>query len=286
MSNVNGREGGFSRGNISFTTINLPMLALKAKGNLSKFYDLLDKALDITAKELLERYEGQCENRKYNFPSLMEQGIWLGSDDLAPDAEIRDVVKQGTLSIGFIGLAETLIELTGKHQGESEESDAIGYDIIKHMREFCDKKLNETHLNFSLLATPAETYCKTALERTRKEFGIVQGVTDRDYFTNSNHVPVWYNISVAKKAEIEGKYHKLCNAGHIFYTEIDGDISQNLDAFEHILHIMSDNDIGYGAVNIPIIECTICGCSWRGDSHICPNCGRDEREEIEITRGE
>lgn len=286
MSNVNGREGGFSRGNISFTTINLPMLALKAKGNLSKFYDLLDKALDITAKELLERYEGQCENRKYNFPSLMEQGIWLGSDDLAPDAEIRDVVKQGTLSIGFIGLAETLIKLTGKHQGESEESDAIGYDIIKHMREFCDKKLNETHLNFSLLATPAETYCKTALERTRKEFGIVQGVTDRDYFTNSNHVPVWYNISVAKKAEIEGKYHKLCNAGHIFYTEIDGDISQNLDAFEHILHIMSDNDIGYGAVNIPITECTICGCSWRGDSHICPNCGRDEREEIEITRGE
>lgn len=284
MANVNGREGAFGRGNISFTSINLPMLALRAKGNVEKFYKELDAALAIADKELLQRYEGQCQNRKYNFPSLMEQGIWLGSDELGPTDEIRDIVKQGTLSIGFVGLAEALICLTGHHHGESEDSDKLGYEIIKYMRDYCDRRIEETHLNFSLLGTPAETYCKTALEQTRKQFGVVPGVTDRAYFTNSSHVPVWHNITIADKAKIEGKYHNLENAGHIFYCEVDGDISKNLDAFESILHIMSDADVGYGAVNIPIAECTVCGASWRGsnDVHVCPNCGRDEREEIEL----
>ena len=283
MANVNGREGAFGRGNISFTSINLPLLALRAKGNIDKFFKELDYALEIADKELLERYEGQCQNRKYNFPSLMEQGIWLGSDDLAPTDEIRDVVKQGTLSIGFVGLAECLIALTGKHHGESQESDELGYSIIKYIRDYCDKRVKETHLNFSCLGTPAETYCKTALEQARKQFGIIPGVTDRAYFTNSSHIPVWYNISIADKARIEGKYHNLENAGHIFYCEVDGDISKNIDAFENILHIMSDADVGYGAVNIPIAECTVCGCSWRGsnDVHVCPGCGRDEREPID-----
>lgn len=283
MANVNGREGAFGRGNISFTSINLPLLALRAKGNVDKFFKELDYALEIADKELLERYEGQCQNRKYNFPSLMEQGIWLGSDDLAPTDEIRDVVKQGTLSIGFVGLAECLIALTGKHHGESQESDELGYSIIKYIRDYCDKRVKETHLNFSCLGTPAETYCKTALEQARKQFGIIPGVTDRAYFTNSSHIPVWYNISIADKAKIEGKYHNLENAGHIFYCEVDGDISKNIDAFENILHIMSDADVGYGAVNIGIVECTVCGYSWRdgSDNHICPNCGRDEREPID-----
>ena len=283
MANVNGREGAFGRGNISFTSINLPLLALRAKGNVDKFFKELDYALEIADKELLERYEGQCQNRKYNFPSLMEQGIWLGSDDLAPTDEIRDVVKQGTLSIGFVGLAECLIALTGKHHGESQESDELGYSIIKYMRDYCDKRVKETHLNFSCLGTPAETYCKTALEQARKQFGIIPGVTDRAYFTNSSHIPVWYNISIADKARIEGKYHNLENAGHIFYCEVDGDISKNIDAFENILHIMSDADVGYGAVNIGVVECTVCGYSWRdgSDNHICPNCGRDEREPID-----
>lgn len=283
MANVNGREGAFGRGNISFTSINLPLLALRAKGNIDKFFKELDYALEITDKELLERYEGQCQNRKYNFPSLMEQGIWLGSDDLAPTDEIRDVVKQGTLSIGFVGLAECLIALTGKHHGESQESDELGYSIIKYIRDYCDKRVKETHLNFSCLGTPAETYCKTALEQARKQFGIIPGVTDRAYFTNSSHIPVWYNISIADKARIEGKYHNLENAGHIFYCEVDGDISKNIDAFENILHIMSDADVGYGAVNIGVVECTVCGYSWRdgSDNHICPNCGRDEREPID-----
>ena len=284
MANVNGREGAFGRGNISFTSINLPMLALRAKGNIDKFFKELDYALEIADKELLERYEGQCQNRKYNFPSLMEQGIWLGSDDLGPTDEIRDVVKQGTLSIGFVGLAETLVCLTGKHHGESEESDELGYKIIKYIRDYCDKRVKETHLNFSCLGTPAETYCKTAVEQARKQFGIVPGVTDRAYFTNSSHVPVWYNISIADKARIEGKYHKLENAGHIFYCEIDGDISKNIDAFESILHIMSNADVGYAGVNIPIIECPVCGNSFRGndDVHVCPQCGYDELEGIEI----
>ena len=283
MANVNGREGAFGRGNISFTSINLPLLALRAKGNIDKFFKELDYALEIADKELLERYEGQCQNRKYNFPSLMEQGIWLGSDDLAPTDEIRDVIKQGTLSIGFVGLAECLIALTGKHHGESQESDELGYSIIKYMRDYCDKRVKETHLNFSCLGTPAETYCKTALEQARKQFGIIPGVTDRAYFTNSSHIPVWYNISIADKARIEGKYHNLENAGHIFYCEVDGDISKNIDAFENILHIMSDADVGYGAVNIGVVECTVCGYSWRdgSDNHICPNCGRDEREPID-----
>ena len=283
MANVNGREGAFGRGNISFTSINLPLLALRAKGNIDKFFKELDYALEIADKELLERYEGQCQNRKYNFPSLMEQGIWLGSDDLAPTDEIRDVVKQGTLSIGFVGLAECLIALTGKHHGESQESDELGYSIIKYIRDYCDKRVKETHLNFSCLGTPAETYCKTALEQARKQFGIIPGVTDREYFTNSSHIPVWYNISIADKARIEGKYHNLENAGHIFYCEVDGDISKNIDAFENILHIMSDADVGYGAVNIGVVECTVCGYSWRdgSDNHICPNCGRDEREPID-----
>lgn len=283
MANVNGREGAFGRGNISFTSINLPLLALRAKGNVDKFFKELDYALEIADKELLERYEGQCQNRKYNFPSLMEQGIWLDSDDLAPTDEIRDVIKQGTLSIGFVGLAECLIALTGKHHGESQESDELGYSIIKYIRDYCDKRVKETHLNFSCLGTPAETYCKTALEQARKQFGIIPGVTDRAYFTNSSHIPVWYNISIADKAKIEGKYHNLENAGHIFYCEVDGDISKNIDAFENILHIMSDADVGYGAVNIGVVECTVCGYSWRdgSDNHICPNCGRDEREPID-----
>lgn len=284
MANVNGREGAFGRGNISFTSINLPLLALRAKGNIDKFFKELDYALEIADKELLERYEGQCQNRKYNFPSLMEQGIWLGSDDLGPTDEIRDIVKQGTLSIGFVGLAECLIALTGKHHGESQESDELGYKIIKYIRDYCDKRIEETHLNFSCLGTPAETYCKTALEQTRRQFGIVPDITDRDYFTNSSHIPVWHNISIADKARIEGKYHKLENAGHIFYCEIDGDISKNIDAFESILHIMSDADVGYAGVNIPIIECPVCGNSFRGndDVHVCPNCFYDEREGIEV----
>lgn len=154
MSNVNGREGAFGRGNISFTSINLPLLALRAKGNLDKFYKELDYALQITDKELLQRYEGQCQNRKYNFPSLMQQHIWLDSEKLNDSDEIREVLKHGTLSIGFVGLAECLVELIGKHHGESKEADELGYEIVSYIKKYCDEKTKETHLNFTCLGTP------------------------------------------------------------------------------------------------------------------------------------
>lgn len=282
MSNINGREGAVSRGNLSFTSINLPMLALNAKGSIDKFFKELDYAMEMCDKALLQRYKLQCSMHKFNFPSLMGQGIWLGSDDLKETDTLESVLKHGTLSIGFVGLAECLVELTGKHHGESKKADKLGYKIVKYIRDYCDRRTNEEHLNYSCLATPAESYCKTALDQARKKHGVIEGVTDRDYFTNSSHVPVYYNISIEDKAKIEGKYHKLENAGHIFYCEVDGDISQNLDAFEDIIHIMADNDIGYGAVNIPICEDPVCGHSWRGIDTVCPFCGRDENEEIDF----
>ena len=282
MANVNGREGAYSRGNLSFTSINLPMLALNAKGNIDKFYKELDKAMALCDKALLQRLEVQSSMRKYNFPSLMGQGIWLDSDNLKETDEVREVLKHGSLSIGFVGLAECLKCLVGKHHGESEEADKLGYEIISYIRAYCDRRAKEESKNFTCLGTPAETYCKTALNQARAKHGIVEGVTDREYFTNSSHVPVYHPITIAEKAKIEGKYHKLENAGHIFYCEVDGDISQNIDAFEQILHIMSDNDIGYGAVNIPICEDPVCGHSWRGIDTVCPFCGRDENEEIDF----
>lgn len=278
MANVNGREGAVSRGNLSFTTINLPMLALNVKGDLDKFYKELDIALSLCDKALLKRLELQSSMYKWNFPSLMGEGVWLDSDKLDDNTTLEEVLKHGTLSIGFIGLAECLKVLTGKHHGESKEADRLGYKIVKYIKDYCDKRTKKTHLNWSCLATPAETYCFRALKSIRAKYGIVPGVSDRDYITNSSHVPVYYQIPIAEKIKIEGKYHKLENAGHITYVEVDGDISKNIDAFEQILHMMSEADVGYGAVNIPIIECPICYHSFRGSSdvHICPNCGYDE----------
>lgn len=288
MANVNGREGAVSRGNLSFTTVNLPMLALNAKGNIDKFYKELDEAMALCDKALLERFEIQANMYKWNFPSLMGEGIWLDSDKLDNQTTLREVLKHGTLSIGFIGLAECLKVLVGKHHGESKEADKLGYQIIKYMKAYCDRRTKETHMNFTCLGTPAETYCYRALKSIRAKYGIIPEVSDRDYITNSSHVPVYYPISIADKIKIEGKYHKLENAGHIMYVEVDGDISKNIDAFEEILHMMSDADVGYGAVNIPIIECPICYNSFRGstDIHVCPNCGYNELEGIDVSNCE
>lgn len=283
-SNINGEETCIGRGNLSFATINLPYLALEAKGDINKFYKLLDKYLELTAKGLLERYELQKNMKVKNFPFLMGQHLYIDSDNLLPEDTVEKALKHGTLSIGFIGLAETLICLTGKHHGESEESDKIGYEIISHMRKFTDDMTNKYKLNFSVLGTPAETYCMRARDAIVKRFGIIKDISDREYLTNSSHVPVWYPISFKKKMDIEGKYHKLENAGHIAYVEVSGDISNNLTAFESILRAMSDADVGYGAINLGLIECTVCGCSWVGSSedHICPKCKRDDREPVEL----
>lgn len=282
MSNINGEEGCVGRGNLSFTSINLPYLALEAKGKLNKFYSLLDDYLEIALSSLLERYNLQKSMKVKNFPFLMGQHLYMNSDHLGPEDTVEDAIKNGTLSMGFIGLAETLICLTGKHHGESEKSQKLGLEIIQRIKDFCDKKTKELSLNVTLLATPAETYCMRAMDVLKKNFGIIENITDREYLTNSCHVPVWYNITFKNKMKIEGAYHKMCNAGAIAYLEADGDISQNLDAFEAMIHSMADSDVIYGAINVELYECTICGASWRGETHICPRCGRDEREPIEL----
>lgn len=284
MSNLNGREGAIGRGNLSFNSVNLPMIALNAKGNIDKFYKQLEYACEMADKALLERLEVQGKQQKRNLPFMTGCGMWLDSDNLDDLDEVAPILKHGTLSIGFVGLAEALVVLTGKHHGESEESDKLGYEIVSFIKDYCDRRAKESHLNYSCLATPAETYCYTALKQVREKYGIIPGVTDREYFTNSSHVPVYYKIGIKDKINIEGKYHKLENAGHICYVEVDGDISQNLDAFEQILHMMSDADVGYGAVNIPIIWCPNCNKSFRGsfDIHVCPNCGYNELDEEDV----
>ena len=281
MSNLNGREGAIGRGNLSFNSINLPMIALNANGNLNRFYKQLEYACEMADKALLERLEIQGKQQKRNLPFMAGCGMWLDTDDLEDLDPLAPVLKHGTLSIGFVGLAEALVVLTGKHHGESEEADKLGYEIISFIKDYCDRRAEETHMNYSCLGTPAETYCYTALKQCKEKYGVVPGVTDKDYFTNSSHVPVGFKIGIADKIKIEGKYHKLENAGHICYVEVDGDISQNLDAFEQILHMMSDADVGYGAINIPIIWCPNCNKTFRGsfDIHICPNCGYNELED-------
>lgn len=274
------REIAYSRGNLSFTTINLPMLALEAKkftdGDVEKtFYELLDKYLEISKKQLLERFELQSHLKVKNLPFLMGQGVWLDSDKLGPEDEVGEILKHGSLSIGFIGLAEALVALYGHHHGEGKEYWDKGYNIIKHMREYTDKLAEEMHLNFSVLATPSEGLCGTALRKTKKMFGEIEGVTDKEYFTNSSHIPVSFNISIYDKIKLEAPFHELCNAGHIAYVEIDGDAAANTEAIESIVRTMHDLNVGYGAINHPVDRDPVCGYTGViGDK--CPNCGRTE----------
>lgn len=270
------------RGNLSFTTINLPRLGiLSGKGNVAKFKELLKSKLEIVAKQLLDRYKVQCRKHPKNFPFLMGQGIWLGSDKLGPNDDISEIAKHGSLSIGFIGLAEALVALTGKHHGESEESQKLGIEIITMMRDFCDRKSEEYKMNFGVIATPAEGLSGRFTNIDKKKFGIIPGVTDKDYYTNSMHVPVYYQISAFKKIRIEAPYHALCNAGHIAYIEMDGDPSKNLDAFEKIVLYMHDNGIGYGAINHPVDRDPVCGYTGIIDNE-CPRCGRKEGEAMTV----
>lgn len=267
------------RGNLSFTSINLPRLAIEANHNIPKFYELLDHYLNLCKDQLLHRFKIQCNKTVKNYPFLMGQGVWIDSDKLGIDEHLDEVLKHGTLSIGFIGLAETLISLIGKHHGESEEAQKLGLDIIGHMRDFTDKMSDKYHLNFSVLATPAEGLSGRFVRMDKERFGIIPGVTDKDYYTNSNHVPVYYNISAYNKIKIEAPYHALCNAGHICYIELDGDPTENLSAFEKVIRCMHDAGIGYGAVNHPVDRDPICGyVGIIGD--VCPCCGRHEGEAL------
>ncbi|MBQ3405012.1 MAG: anaerobic ribonucleoside triphosphate reductase, partial [Oscillospiraceae bacterium] len=266
-----------SRGNLSFTSINLPRIAIKSKGDIDRFFEDLDHKIDLVVDQLLERFEIQCRKHVYNFPFLMGQGVWLDSDKLAWDDEVREVLKHGTLSMGFIGLAEALKALIGEHHGESERAQNLGLEIVAHMRRRMDDETAKRHLNFTLLATPAEGLSGRFVRIDKEKFGIIPGVTDRDYYTNSFHVPVYYNISAFEKIRLEAPYHALTNAGHISYIEMDGDPLQNLEAFEKIIRYMQKSGIGYGSINHPVDRDPVCGYTGIiGDT--CPNCGRTEED--------
>ena len=273
------RQIAYSRGNLSFTSINLPRLAIEAQGDEQKFYQSLEAMLELVAQQLLDRFEIQASKHTYNFPFLMGQGVWLDSDKLSLQDDLREVLKHGTLSIGFIGLAETLTALYGHHHGEGEEYEKKGLEIIGFMRDFCDKKSQEMKMNFTLLATPAEGLSGRFIRMDQKRYGKIPGITDREYYTNSFHIPVWFPISVYDKIRLEAPYHALCNAGHISYVELDGDTAQNVEAFESVVRCMHDFGVGYGSINHPVDRDPICGyVGIIGD--VCPRCGRREGEQI------
>ena len=277
------KEVTCGRGNLSFTSINLPRLGILAKGNMDKFYKLLDKRLALCCRQLLHRFGVQSKKTVKNYPFLMGQGIWIDSDKLNINDEVGEVLKHGTLSVGFIGLAETLVALTGKHHGESEESRKLGLEIIGHMRKYMDDESEKTGLNFTLLATPAEGLSGRFVRIDQKRFGKIPGVTDREYYTNSFHVPVYYPIGAFQKIKIEAPYHALTNAGHISYVELDGDTAKNPEAFEAIIRCMKESGIGYGSVNHPVDRDPVCGFTGVIDD-VCPRCGRHEGEAVSIER--
>ncbi len=271
------REIVTGRGNLSFTTINLPRLGIMADHNIGTFFDSLDEYMDLVIEQLMHRFKIQCSKHVNNFPFLMGQGIWIDSDKLGPHDSVAEVLKHGTLSVGFIGLAECLVALVGKHHGEDEEARKLGIEIIEHMRARMDEETKRTHLNFSLLATPAEGLSGRFIKMDKQRFGIIPGVTEREYYTNSFHVPVYFPINAYDKIKIEAPYHALTNAGHISYIELDGDPLSNLPAFEKIIRYMKEQGIGYGSINHPVDRDPICGYTGIiGDR--CPKCGRTEAE--------
>lgn len=271
------------RGNLSFTTINLPRLAIEAQGNLDKFFKDLDRVVGEVFIQLMDRFNLIAEKHVYNYPFLMGQGVWIDSENLNWDDKIREIIKHGSLSVGFIGLAEALVALTGHHHGESEESYKLGLQIIKHMRDLTNIHTQRTGLNFSLFSTPAEGLSGRFVKIDRNRYGSIPGVTDRDYYTNSFHVPVYYQTTAAEKIRIEGPFHELCNAGAISYVEMDGDLNKNLDAFERVVLYMRDCGVGYGSINHPVDRCPVCG--YVGViNDVCPKCGRKDGEGVTIER--
>ena len=279
------------RGNLSFTSINLPRIGIKhgiclkerEKADMEAFYQELSDVMDLVKDQLLERFEIQCNKRCYNFPFLLEQGVWTDGDKLKPTDRLRKILKHGSLTIGFIGLAETLKALIGSHHGESEEAQELGLEIINFMRNKTDEYSRKYNLNFTLIATPAEGLSGRFVGIDKALYGRIKGVTDRAYYTNSFHVPVYYNITIVKKLHLEAPYHALTNAGHISYIELDGDPTENVDAFESIIRVMKEEGIGYGAINHPVDRDPVCG--YVGIIHdVCPKCGRREGESVSMEK--
>ncbi|MEG2321955.1 MAG: anaerobic ribonucleoside triphosphate reductase [Bacilli bacterium] len=276
------------RGNLSFTSVNLPRIGIKhgivtnEKTDLQGFYQELEEKMDLVRDQLLERFEYQCNKRVYNFPFLLGAGVWIDSEKLKPTDKLRKIYKHGTLSIGFIGLAECMKALVGMHHGEDEKTNKLAYEIITFMRNKCDEYSQKYNLNFTLLATPAEGLSGRFVSIDKAIYGKIKGVTDRDYYTNSFHVPVYYKTSIAHKIHVEAPYHALTNAGHISYIELDGDTTNNVEAFEKIVRIMKEEGIGYGAINHPVDRDPVCGFTGViGD--VCPGCGRVE-DEVKFER--
>ncbi|MCC3671564.1 anaerobic ribonucleoside triphosphate reductase [Terrisporobacter mayombei] len=284
MSNICGKNEVSGRGNLSFTTINLPRLGIEHgivkndKIDLDGFFKDLDDKIELVIDQLLERMVIQGNKKVKNFPFLMGQGIWRDSDKLSYEDRLEEVIKQGTLTLGFIGLAECLIALTGKHHGESEESQELGLKIISHMRKRMDEATDKYKLNFSLIATPAEGLSGRFTSIDKGIYGELKGITDKEYYTNSFHIPVYYKISAYDKIKKEAPYHALTNGGHITYVELDGDTSNNLEAFETIIKAMKESGIGYGSINHPVDRDPICGYSGVIEGHICRKCGRNEND--------
>lgn len=271
------------RGNLSFTSINLPRLAIKAEHDEQKFFDGLHKMLELVKRQLLDRFKIQCAKKVYNFPFLMGQGVWLDSEKLGANDSVGQVLRHGTLTFGFIGLAETLVALYGHHHGESDEMQQKGLAIVKYIRDYADKLSQEMHLNFSVIATPAEGLSGRFVRMDKKRYGIIKGVTDRDYYTNSFHIPVYYPISAYDKIHKEAPYHALTNGGHISYVELDGDTTNNIEAFETIIRCMHDAGIGYGSINHPVDRDPVCG--YVGViGECCPRCGRKAGEALSLQK--
>lgn len=286
-----GDKQSVARGNLSFSTINLPGLALSVmniedrKERLHTFFDKLTYAINITGKQLYERYQFQCTALAKQFPLLMS-GMWIGSENLKPDDEVRDVLKHGTLGVGFIGLAECLIALCGHHHGESEEAQKLGVDIITFMRDEVKKLSDKYDLNYSVFATPAEGLSGKFTKKDREKYGVVKGVTDKDYYTNSNHVPVYYHCSAEHKAKVEAPYHDLTRGGHIFYVELDGDATHNVKAVEQIVDLMDKYNIGYCSINHNRNRCMDCSYEDASpDLKVCPICGSHRIDKLQRITG-
>ena len=279
MANVYDKDNEivYGRGNLSFTSINLPRIAINANGNIDWFFEELDRKVSLVFDQLLDRFKIQSEKTVRNYPFLMGQGIWLGSDKLGVDDKVGEVLKHGTLTVGFIGLAECLKALIGKHHGESKDAQNLGLEIIGFIRKRADEASKKYGLNFSVIGTPAEGLSGRFVRIDKKKFGVIEGITDRDYYTNSFHVPVYHPISAADKIKLEAPYHDLTNAGHITYVELDGDPMENLDAFEQVVRCMKEAGVGYGSINHPVDRDPVCGYTGIIGNE-CPSCHRTEAD--------
>lgn len=282
MANVNGKGNSVGRGNLSFTTINLPLLAIES-GSVEGFFVKLEKYIDLCSKQLMERYLYQAERTVANFKFLYTQGVYMNGEELGMNEKLGEILKHGSLSIGYVGLAETLVSLIGKHHGESEESQKLGLKIVQFIREKTDAEAKRTGMNFTCLATPAESYAGKALKIAKEKHGVIKGVTDKNWFTNSNHVPVEYEINAINKIKIEAPYHALTNAGHITYVELKEDASKNLPALETLVRAMKDNGTGYGSFNVPVDQCMVCGYSGVIYNE-CPKCENENQSKIDRIR--